>query len=707
MANPPKLTLMPPKQFDDAKLESLTEPFNVRVEKLRGSQRMPIPLPESEEAPGQPGGTGYDRNSVRTLEQYLVTEWSGGGAYAITITDATGQSMTWNSTFDTNIYPEIIPPPLRTAATNPKTQAPRIPPMAPAFPNGFPQQQPYMQAQPQYGYQPQPYGYMMPPMPPAPPIGTPQFGLWREEAKDRQENAELARLREDKARAERAAADAQHAREMERTRVETESRFAKQDQALEALRTMVGQLTSSITAANAATANTSKPNEALEAMRLQLAESQRRSDEERHARETDRRERETKDMLAQMAANTQRQIETMQRQMEVQSAALAAANANRADPMIEMLKEQSRQSAESIKEVARTMSVAMERAQANQLKPSEILQIAKESSSSADAITDKLTHTFGRVIDMQQKVTENALSMQPQGSPVVDLIREGAGNLKEMGERYFGGMELKQKLEAEKVSQQIEAQRDIVIEQTRQQAGLAGMQHHAQQQQHQQEQHVVDQGGNVIAFPPPPSARKKKTKKIEETKPQIKRLGKTDREWFGPLEDDIVKLRAGVTTWLDSLERGEVPPPPPEGIDPNIAAQALAQGAALVIQQQINLPIMTELLFPQRFGDFLDVVLPDAPEAFRTDVISALVPLLRGEVGGGDGMTGEEKPSAHSEPDESDEDGDEDEEADADTDGDPDDGDDAVQETKPVPPPTVRPIVNGRNRPNINPPRRA
>ncbi len=688
-----------PKQFDDAKLQAMAEPLIVRVERLRGTSRSPIPLPISEEAPDQPGGTGYDREAIRGLEEFLVTRWSGGGAYEITVTDANGQTMKWTPSWPVDQYPEIVPPPLRTAH-NPTPSTPRRTSM-PAFPNGFPnvapifggmQQQPQMQM-PQYGY---PYGY--PPLPPPPPVGTPQYQLWSSEARDRQENAELTRLREENARREREAIQARHQAELDRERQANEARFAKQEQSMTDLRAMITTLTQNI----AHSQNTTKPNAELEALKMQLEANRQAAERERYDRETERRERETRDMMKQMAEQSQRQIDAMSRQIEQFQAALAATTANRQDPMVDMLKEQARQAADSVKELSRNFATQLERMQVNMLSPRDILALAKESTAAADQATDKLSSTYSRIFDLHTKATETALQLQPQGSPVADLVREGFGNLRDMGERYFGRAELQAKLEAEKQAQLVEAQRDLQIaamyaqgvpQQQQMQSGLAGP-----------------------SMPPPPAVAAPGTKKRkkagvgndEAPKRVVKRLGKTDEEWFGPLQDNVMALREGVATFLEAVKTeqansdGSIP-----GIDPEQAAAGLAQAVGMVMQQQLALPIMQDLLFQHRFPDFMDVLLPDAPEQYKADVINILIPLLRGEVGGGERMTGEPPPEPEDEQEASEADEDDGDDAtDAEPDEGDDDGDDRANDGAPAPPriSVVKPVANGRS---INPPRRA
>jgi hypothetical protein len=125
-------------KFDSAKLDGMQEPLTVRVEKIRGSgnglQRTPIDLPSRD---GEPPGVGWDKDSIRRLESWLAREWSGGGFYNVTVTDARGITMEWQFIFDTREFPELTPPTMVNASTPPQnSQAPKQQPAMTSMPNG-------------------------------------------------------------------------------------------------------------------------------------------------------------------------------------------------------------------------------------------------------------------------------------------------------------------------------------------------------------------------------------------------------------------------------------------------------------------------------------------------------------------------------------------------------------------------------------------
>jgi hypothetical protein len=116
-------TTMKPKQpmeFDQAKLQNMTEPITVRVQKMRGNQPSGIEIPGKGE--GAAPGTNWSREEVLRLENWLLTEWSGGGFYRFSVTDANGETMRWESAFDPRVYPEKVPPNAMSAAQIPNPQ---------------------------------------------------------------------------------------------------------------------------------------------------------------------------------------------------------------------------------------------------------------------------------------------------------------------------------------------------------------------------------------------------------------------------------------------------------------------------------------------------------------------------------------------------------------------------------------------------------
>src|SRR5262249_18018446 len=99
----------PPKTFDDAKLQAMTEPLTVRVERLKNNTRSPIPLPDN--ADGSPGSTGWSREEIQRIDAWVVREvrGGGGGLFEVSVTDSSQPNpivMKWQPYFNPMDYPE-------------------------------------------------------------------------------------------------------------------------------------------------------------------------------------------------------------------------------------------------------------------------------------------------------------------------------------------------------------------------------------------------------------------------------------------------------------------------------------------------------------------------------------------------------------------------------------------------------------------------
>lgn len=93
--------------FDITKLESMVEPLTVRVEKLKGNQRTPIPLPRVTTADGEvlAPGVGWDRTKILKLEEW-IRQNIGGGTYTGVVADASGNRIEWSFAFNIRDNPE-------------------------------------------------------------------------------------------------------------------------------------------------------------------------------------------------------------------------------------------------------------------------------------------------------------------------------------------------------------------------------------------------------------------------------------------------------------------------------------------------------------------------------------------------------------------------------------------------------------------------
>lgn len=635
---------MQPKTYDDAKLQAMSEPLTIRIEKIKGNTRTPIPMPPGVGDDGlpTPGGTNLTKNDIRAIENWLVTEWAGGGLYEITVTDSSQPnaiSMKWNPYWNPAQYPEKTPPPL-VDPTTPNDAAPmpaapmqhatqpqpqQVRPMASPFPNGLPPglpttapSGPYA-AQP-YPYYPQPY-YAPPPMPampPPPPIGSPHWQTWQQEQERREREAEVRAMRERELMREREALEAKHRAELERERQAAEAKINGVNHQLSEMRNLIAQLTAQI-------------QNPPKAQNTELEEMRRRYDDMQREREMERREQQTREMIRAMQEQSQKQIEMVMQQMRDFQARLAEASNNRHDPLVAMMQEQNRLNTEALKEMARAQNDAISRLQGFIMNPRDMFTLARESSQSIDGVTEKMHRLFGGVIDMQARVMENALQLQPGGSGVIDVIRDGIASAKETVEKVVTSKQMEQRLAVEAQLQAQQAQVEYA-------QAMAQMQAQAQQ------------GGAIVTPPPAPQAQlagapaapveqpsnvtpitaasRVRLKRNVEDPGAPRRLGHTDKEWFGPILPEVEQVRQLAAHYVESI--GMNPPrlgadDTPEGAAPEDVVQGVQQAVAMVIARGVTIRALNDLLMQDRFADFVDVLLPDLPQSYRDEVVQGLV----------------------------------------------------------------------------------
>jgi len=649
------------RTFDDAKLSAMVEPLTIRIERRKGSQRTPIPMPQGED--GRPPGTGLSCDEIRQIEPWLVNDWAGGGYYEITVTDSTAPTpliMKWEPFWNPTEFPEKTPPTLAEAVANrPQSVAaplPKplqvVPPMAnPAFPGGFP---PGLPAQPAAAPAPQPfYGY-----------GQPYYAqqaygqsqnyqqqAWQAENERRRTEDERRRAEEERRLMDeqtrklqqelQAAKDAALRRDYEAQLERERSAAGERTKALEGqmneLRSMMTTLASNLQT------NTQK-NPELDALREANRQTAERLEREQRERADERRDQQLREMIKAQQEQSQRQFDMLKAQFDQQMTALARASENRGpDPAFTMMKEIITQNSQSLKDMAHQNSLQFERMQGMMMKPADLMLLTKESQGSVEHITDRMTQYFGNVIDMQSKVMEQALALQPQGSGAADMVRDGLSSIQSLAERYVG---MKQ------TQSQVAAQAQVE---------MANAQVEAMRVQAQAEQAARSPAPQVVYAPPPPREQaqlsgatngQRKTGAPGTASPQpgpldqTKRLGRTDMEWFGPqLLGEVLQLREGVKMYLESISatppRLDKKTGEPQGISVQQTSAGIVMAMQMVAQHQVVVPAMVDLLGQQRYADFLDILLPAAPQPFKDDVVSDLTKQLRSI-----GVTGQPVPVA-------------------------------------------------------------
>lgn len=620
----------------------MNEPLTVRVEKIKSGARMPIPLPPGDD--GSPQGTNWTKEDVNSLEQWLVTDWSGGGLYAITITDSsipTPLKHDWESYYHPQNHPEKIPPTLLAPALPPlqaSQPTPQVRPMS-VFPNGLPSGGqavlPAAPVQPQTVYVPQ-YQQAAAPAPRTDlNTGAAYAAAAAAETERRRHEDQLKEMQAQLARAREEAMQLKHQQDLERAeaRMRAEAATAAEARRVEAaaqnekfskLEQLIAQMA------------TAKPavDPAIEALKEQNRMLAARAEDEKREREAERRERELRDLIRQQADDSRRQMEALNAQM-------LAAQANKGpDPMIMFMQENARQQVEAAREQARNQTAQMQQLQTYMMNPRDIMAMAKESSNGLDQATRSITSTYQSILEMQRNAVEQILQLNSGGgNETIQLIEKGLDRASSFAERFIGG-KTKEAVSAQQSQAQL-AQANAAAMQAQAQA----MTVQAQMQRHQAAQAEPGLAGpKVIPAAPAPaqSSEKPSGNSAWGTGPTapngatevIKRtLGHTDEEWFGPILPKVVELRDGVARFIESISMN-----PPrlkkdssvDGVEPEAAASVILQAAMIVMQQNINIAAMTELLGQGRVADFMDVLLPNAPQPYRDEVAQMVLTELQG-----------------------------------------------------------------------------
>lgn len=640
-----------PQKFDLKLFEQMIEPFSVRVEKVRGSMKQDV-------TPPAPTEVGWAKEHILELQTWIVTNWSGGGHYLYAIIDSSSPPLTmeWTGFYLPADFPEKIPPMLQGGALGAPIpisahQPPKAPLMAAPLGSFYPQ---FTQTQQPQQSQPQGY-YQMPAAQqgfvPTPSSYTADADRRRLEDALAAANTQLQQAREQVAQ-----------REFERRSAEQKSENDRRFTELQQLIQQMGQnLTVQKPANDPAIEQLREANRQLqEQMRMQVESAERT-----------RREQELRDLIKTNQEETRRQIEAANARYETLMRETAGKGP---DPTLTMFQESMRMQVEAMKDMARNSQAQLDRAQSFMMRPQDVIQLTKDSSTGVDQVAMQMNRAWQDMFNVSKQLTEQAAQLnQGGGNEVVSLVRDIGGKVGEWAEKYTGG---KAKTEIAGLNAQAEiarAQADVAKSQNERLTEMARMETAMKQGTSYQRTdgvYVGPQGPVQAAIPAsvptngnghvmPPWVTQKKAPKaepvvassglggssevaIEEKPSQLQQVenhrvtnaaatavarkvkGRTDEEWFGPMLPKVIELRGFVDKFLEGLERD-----PPEVLDnaapPSVCAFAIHQAAMFVMEQQIAIPAMVDFLIQGMVPDFIDVLLPDAPQAYRDDVAKILM----------------------------------------------------------------------------------
>jgi len=395
-------------------------------------------------------------------------------------------------------------------------------------------------------------------------------------------------------------------------------------------------------------------------------ETERRLEAERldRERERERYERERRDEVFQRELRSQeearaRRDEMMQRDMKEQREATERrieqlAQNNRAnDPMIDAMKENARLNAEQMREIARMQTDSTNRMSQFMVAPMQLAQIMKENSSGSDGLMRNVVDSVSGIVGMYKNAAETIMQMSGGGGdpPAARLIQEGIGRASEVAEKFLA-VKRDQVISESKVKQaeamrdQTKIQADAHLRATQMQtqaamatgrqwsppppvassnsnSGLGGVQAHPSANgQHQQAAQATQTAQAPAAKPKrtgmiddqvPDPAQPKRTGMIDDQVPDPapppNSTGPSEEEVFGVALESVLRLRRGVAE---------------NKLTPDKVIDAILQGVEHVVTNNIVIPAF--VLFQQeRWADFIDVMLPEAPQDFRAECVRIMI----------------------------------------------------------------------------------
>ena len=615
-----------PGDLDIAKLMEMAEPIHVRVVKTRGNSQQPIPLPLNEGYDVE--GMGFDRAGVQKVEG-VVKDLAGGGHYLGAATDANGVTIKWTFGWPTSQYPEKIPPGDAFAALGgrppgvpaavagpPPTATSSWPPVG--YAGGF--------AQPPAAAAPlQPWGLPGLPAYPAPqaggyaPYGAPApqpFGAWSPYMQPPTPGVDPARaeLERQLQREREQRIEERHARELEAVK-------RTGDTKIDQLAAVVAQLADAV----------KRPQGESDTEKTLRAELQA---------ERDRRERaeEKAEARAREEAAERRHQESLAAVRAEVAAVAAAVNAapRGPDPLLEVMRESARAQTENVREMARMNEAGINKLATQMMDPMRLAEVISKAGKGAEESFQGLTQRMFGILDMQRSAAESALQMnaQPGEHPAITVIKDTVQAAKETATRYMKSQEAEKTAEA-----QLAAVRAQAEAQTRM-AAINGQAHVAATQ-------AAHANGAPLNGATPPAQVVAPTETVAAESPANPPIVVVDAtaeaaaavaaaaqpmpaspEKAAPFtaaerkmfEQDVVfdavaRLRLGVRS----------------GLSDQLTTEAILKGIAGV--RTMNIVVPAFMLYEEGHQEaFVDLLLPDAPQALKDAVVMSLTAVRNSEM---------------------------------------------------------------------------
>lgn len=300
--------------------------------------------------------------------------------------------------------------------------------------------------------------------------------------------------------------------------------------------------------------------------------------------------------------------------------------------------------------------------QPNQMSPMEAARVVKEAGQGADAVTRTMMGTMQDMMQLQSQFTANMLQMAPQGGSTAERIVETIADVA----KDYG------KSQAQAAAAQAAAQAQAAAAAARAQQPVQWAPPQWVGEPQPQPEAPPMNGAppvNETWAPPPPIIQPPLTAgdgglngppvdgtptpavltPVPAAVAEPTRHGKTDVEWFGPALPDMLKLRELAAVYLKTLEddtqdvavdqlKPDEPPTivdakrAPIGGSPALVADAIMTSAGVIVQRQIKGILAFDYLWGQQmYPALVDVLLPDAPDEFRKNVLHFLHRKIAGE----------------------------------------------------------------------------
>ena len=591
------------KEFDLKLLSEMVEPIAIRVVRLdkRAGGREPIALPQAE----------WNKADAANIEGLILNHIAGGGHYEGQISDSSGKAFSWPFHYSETYYPPKVPPGSQAAAV--VGAAPAMPPgggMATAPPGTVwvpptamnipqvPTPPAFQPQQPQFGTPfgytpPSPYGFPQPNLlsyPSSPytspfstPVGFPGAGAAQPNDNEvKQLRADIAAQKresqETRHKAEREAADNRHTAEMvslkeEIRRLGENKPRGEDDPMMVTLRTEIGAL-------------------------------QKKGDEDRQRYEQQQQDTRHRDEMAELRRSSDAKFETLQHSIE--KMATDAAN-NQQNPLVTMLAESNRQSAEGQRESNRLAAEASrEQARVMENAPNNLLTIVEgiRRTSGSDQLMSNVANAYDGAMGMMTRNMEmmNQFAMQSQGSPVVGLVADGIQQAKDLATGYMKG----------KQQEEIAKSR---VEQAKAQAQAASAAAQAAAMHAQAAPPAVAPQAQAAAATADAGVRQAEADQAKaeaDLKEAQVKLPK-EEQIFGPTWPEVEGLRKLVAD-------GQV--------DAEQVALGICKAQIQLETAGVAVPAFT-LLADQRFAELLDYMLPDTSVEFKGECVEQLRALLQ------------------------------------------------------------------------------